>query len=445
MDRQDATGRRRTLSLAPRVGGRQPIADAPVAPSAVAAVQKKQLVLASMAAGALMFAMNMLVPLVPLAALNDQAGALGVGIAVGAAGLLPLVLALPAGPWSERLGPRRVVLPSILFALAGTATMALDQRLFALAAGQALQGLGQYGATLGLQTFVANLPGPRTRNETFAVFGIANSVGSLVAPFLAGLLADRAGMAAGFWTATALVGLSAVIALALDRRLGAGSQSTTRTNMVRAARDVTRDGVVRLSLGSTAGLLFADSVSKSFLPVFLQQMGLSAATIGLLISLRGLASLIVRPTIGAVTRTLDRWWLVLAAMASETVGTLIVPVLPVMPVLVAGALLCGAALGYNQPLGMATVSDRVPRGDRSTVLAIRLGSNRLAGLVGPLLFGVVAAAISVPATFWVAALVSAVSAVYVATFQRKGGEAAVEVPARPSGEGLGAAGGSPGT
>ncbi len=371
-----------------------------------------------------MFSMNMLVPLLPLAAVKDQAGALGVGLAVGAAGLLPLVLALPAGPWAERLGPRLVVLPSILMALLGTALMAFDQHLFALAAGQALKGLGQYGATLGLQTFVANLPGPRTRNETFAVFGIANSVGSLLAPFSAGLLADRAGLPAGFWAATAFVAVGAVFAFAMDRPLGAGSRHAAGGSVVRAARDVTRDGVIRLSLGSTAALLFTDSMSTSFLPVFLQQIGLSVATIGLLISLRGLASLIVRPSIGAVTRAVDRWWLVLAAMAAETVGTAIVPVLPAMPVLVTGALLCGAALGYNQPLGMATVSDRVPRGERSTALAIRLGANRFAGLAGPLLLGAVAATVSVPATFWAAALVSGASALFVASFQRRGGEAA---------------------
>lgn len=377
-------------------------------------------------AGTFQLGLNMLGPLLPLAAMQDQAGALGVGLAVGAAGFMPLIFAIPAGAWAERLGPRRVVVPSVLFMLAGTLLMAFNQHLGALAAGQVLKGFGQYGATLGLQAYVANLPGPRSRNETFAVFGIANSVGGLLGPVLAGVLADAAGLRSGFAAATAVVAMSLLGALALDRRLGAGSDAANGMAVGRTVRQVLRDPVVGLSLGSTAAILFTDSMSTSFLPVFLQQAGLSVATIGLLISLRGLASLTVRPTIGVLARGMDRWRLVLAAMAAEAVGTAVVPILPVMPVLVVASLLCGVATGYNQPLGMAIVADRVPRAQRSTALALRLGGNRLAGLLGPLAFGAVAAGLGLPATFWFAGAMAAVSGLWVAGFQRRGGEAAAE-------------------
>jgi MFS family permease len=386
-------------------------------------LQRQQVLVASAVAGTFMFALNMLSPLLPLAAVRDRAGAVGVGLAVGAAGLLPLVLALPAGTVAERLGPRRVVLPSVLLMVASLGLMAADQHLAALALGQVLKGLGQYGATLGLQTFVANLPGPRSRNETFAVFGIANSLGSLFAPALAGVVADRAGLPAGFVLAAVIASLSAAGALGLNRRLGAGSGARDGAGALRTARRVLRDEVVRLSLGSTMAILFTDSISTSFLPVFLQQAGLSVATIGLLISLRGLASLLVRPTIGVLTRGHDRWWLILGATAAEALGTVVVPVAPVMPVLVGAALCCGAATGYNQPLGMAIVADRLPRAERATALALRLGGNRFAGLAGPLAFGAVASALGLPAAFWAAGLASALAGCAVAAFQRRGGEA----------------------
>ena len=131
--------------------------------------QRSQVLLASVIAGTFQLGLNMLSPLLPLAAVQDHADALGVGLAVGAAGVLPVLFAVPAGMLVGRLGPRRVVLTSVVCMVAGTALIAIDQHLTALVAGQLLKGLGQFGATLGLQGFVANLSGPRNRNQTFAV------------------------------------------------------------------------------------------------------------------------------------------------------------------------------------------------------------------------------------------------------------------------------------
>ena len=221
------------------------------------------------------------------------------------------------------------------------------------------------------------------------------------------------------------MGLSLLATLFVDPRHTSGPGAEIAPNTAHTISQVFHDPIAALSLGSTAAILFTDSVSTSFLPVFLQQVGLSVAAIGLLLSLHGLASMCVRPTITALTRHVNRWRLVLAAMAAEAVGTAIVPVFPVMPVLMLASMLCGAATGYNQPLGMAIISDRVPTAQRSMALALRLGGNRLAGLVGPLLLGVVSNAAGLPTVFWCAGLVAAVSAAWVAGFQRRGGEAAV--------------------
>lgn len=402
---------------------------------------RAQLVLASAIAGVVMLSMNMVAPLVPLAAVHDGAAAVVVGLAVGAAGLLPLLMALPAGRLTERLGARRVVLPSLVVIVAGLAAMAGSQSIPALIGGQVLNGLGQFGATLGLQTFVANLPGIRSRNESFAVFGLAASIGSLGGPVLSGVVADRAGISTSFWLAAGIAVLGIAGALGLDRRLSAGAgPAGGRGGSLGTAGQILRDPVVPLSLGTTMALLFTDRLFVSFYPVLLEGAGLSLATIGLLISMRGLASLASRPTIGALTRRMDRWWLVLGAMVAEAAGMATVPASPALGLQIPAVLLCGLAIGYNQPLGMAIVSDRTPRSQRSSALSIRLGANRLSALTSPILLGAVVGALGLAAGFLAGVVPPLVAAGIVWRFQHRGGEAAAPRLAAAGGEGTGQTG-----
>ncbi|HVB09188.1 MAG TPA: MFS transporter [Bacillota bacterium] len=383
-----------------------------------------QLLLVCAIAAAFMTSNNMVDPLAPLAASALHASPALVGLVIGAGSLAPLALAVPAGAFTDRVGSKRLTVPSLLAIVAGTGLTAGNFGLGGLTLGLVLKGLGQFGGTLGLQAFVAHIPG-RSRNETFAIFAVAAAVGGLCGPALAGALAARSGLSTAFWWATGLAALAAGLGFLIDGRTadGSGVRVRPRATLV-AAGQLLRTPAIGTAVWTTSAILFADVLTGSFYPVLLAQRGVALGTIGLLISLRGLASFAVRPSIAGLTRRMDRWWLVVAAMAAEVVGTATVPLSAAMALQIPAALLCGVATGFNQPLSMAVVADHAPPGQRSSALAMRLAGNRMALLLSPLLLGLVVTGFGLPAAFAVAALFPLGAAVYVLRFQARGGEAA---------------------
>jgi MFS family permease len=383
-----------------------------------------QLGLICVVAAAFMTSNNMVDPLAPLAASALHASPALVGLVVGAGSLVPLLVAIPAGALADRLGAKRVTLPSLAAIVAGTGLAALPLGLPGLAGGLVLKGLGQFGGTLGLQALVAHIPG-RPRNETFAIFAVAAAVGGFAGPALAGAIAAGGGIPAAFACATGLAAAALVAALGVDGRNAAGSGVRVRpAATLAAAGRLLRTPAIGAAVGTTCAILFADVLTSSFYPVLLARRGVALAAIGLLVSLRGLASFAVRPTIAALTRRVDRWWLIAASMVAEAAGTAAVPLSPALALQVPAALLCGLATGFNQPLSMAVVADHAPREQRSSALALRLAGNRVALLASPLVLGLVVGGFGLPACFAVAAAFPLASAGYVLRFQARGGEAA---------------------
>jgi MFS family permease len=383
-----------------------------------------QLLIVCLVAATFMTSTNMVDPLAPLAAAALHASPAVIGVVVGAGSLVPLLVAIPAGAWSDRVGARRITIPSLAAITLGTGLIAANLGLAGLTAGLVLKGLGQFGGTLGLQAIVAHLPG-RSRNDTFAIFAIAAAAGGFAGPALAGTVAAHAGLPAAFWLATALAAAPTAMALALDARAAPGSGRHARPRATwGAAGALLATPAIGTAVWVTTAIIFADVITLSFYPLLLAERGITVATIGLLIALRGLASFAVRPSIGALTRRIDRWWLVAGAMAAEAIGTVVVPLSPAMALQVPAAILCGFATGFNQPISMAVVADHAPREQRSTALALRLAGNRVALLSSPLLLGLVATALGMPACFAVAAAAPAVATVYALRYQARGGEAA---------------------
>ncbi len=391
-----------------------------------------QLLLICLIAAAYQTSNNMVSPLAPLEAASFHAAPAVVGLVVGAGSFVPLLLAIPAGAFTDRVGAKRLLVPGLFAIVAGTGLAAGVRTLPALTAGMVLLGLGQFGATLGVQALVAHMPG-RSRNDTFAIYAVAAAAGGLAGPVLAGTLAARLGIAGALAWAAALAAAAAVVGLLVDARTapGSGQRVRPRASLEGAAR-LMRTPAIGTAIGVTAAILFADDLTASFYPVLLADRGVALATIGVLISLRGVASLTVRPTIARLTRRIDRWWLVAIAMALEAIGTVAVPLSPSLAVQVPAALLCGVALGFNQPLSMAIVADHAPAGQRSSALAMRLAGNRVSLVASPLLLGLVVAGFGLPACFAVAAVAPIAGMITVLRFQARGGEAAASSSAAQS-------------
>ena len=143
----------------------------------------------------------------------------------------------------------------------------------------------------------------------------------------------------------------------------------------------------------------------AYLPVYGETFGIPVAMVGLLLTIRGVSSLVFRLLIGRLINWLGRGVTLALSMVSAGAGLLILPLVPVQAdaVLIVLMLLAGFGLGLGQPMTIAWVAVISPRSERATALGVRITGNRAALLVIPPVLGAIAGATGVPAIFMIIA------------------------------------------
>jgi len=152
--------------------------------------------------------------LVPLLAVDDFGMSRGaLGSILGAAGLVGLVLVVPAGKAADRIGRKKIIVPSGFAATTGLLIVAfadsivgLTLGLFVLAFGTQLTGPAQYA-------FLADITDPDQRGRALGIYRSAGDVGFLASPPLLGLLADRTSISTTILINAAIVAAAAIFFL----------------------------------------------------------------------------------------------------------------------------------------------------------------------------------------------------------------------------------------
>jgi MFS family permease len=138
-----------------------------------------------------------------------------------ASGVVGMVV---AGMWSDRSGPTRPLLASLVFFSLGLLVCGTAPSMAVLVAGRVVQGLGGGALVVGLYVVVGRVYPARLQPSIFAAFAAAWVLPALFGPALAALVADTLGWRWVFLLAIALVGVAAVlISPGLRRVSGGGS------------------------------------------------------------------------------------------------------------------------------------------------------------------------------------------------------------------------------
>src|SRR3954464_3543253 len=165
--------------------------------------------------------------LVPLRAAELGAGIGLIGLLVGTKALVETVTSVPLGAFMDRTGPRR----SLLLGTAGTAVVALGyvatSSIAVLFLMQVILGLARPLGWVGGQSYAAGMRGGADSKYDTGRFSFAANLGQIVAPLLAGVVADLYGARVGFLVIVAWGVVFFVVSLLLPDvgRAPAGSGS----------------------------------------------------------------------------------------------------------------------------------------------------------------------------------------------------------------------------
>ncbi|MDO8483945.1 MAG: MFS transporter [Candidatus Limnocylindrales bacterium] len=398
-----------------------------------------QLVVAGLAATA----MHASRPTMTYRALSLGATPLEIGLIQSAFSIVPALTAVAIGRWIDRVGESRYLMVSLGTLTAGSLVATFAPGLVVLAITQIALGLGQIIYLVASQSQVAN-HGPREGREArFGHYSTVTSLGQLAGPAIAAaiiggavgavalggsaLLATADTLAgpppsspagffpgnreagvflfAGFVTLVAC-GLAFLIPTYPRRPLGAASTVGDGRQpgvFAMAGQVLRRQGMVSAMFVSMT-VISAVDVLVAYMPAYGEDVGLSVALVGVLLSVRAGASLVSRFFMSQLIRWLGRSRLLALSMLMAGGGLIVMPFVTSPAVLVAIMVVVGLGLGLGQPMTIAWVANRSPRSERATALGVRLTGNRAALVVVPTVMGAIAGTAGITAIFIVVAV-----------------------------------------
>ncbi|MGJ9401728.1 MFS transporter [Arthrobacter sp. KK5.5] len=373
--------------------------------------------------------LNLVRPMTSYKLLELGADATVVGAVTAVYAVLPLFLAVWLGKVSDRMPSLRILLAGgALLLSAGAGILAVGSSLWALGIGSAILGVGHLMYTIAGQSAVARHSRESELDAGFGWFTAAFAAGQLIGPLVGGAIVGTAplgdpqrvaGIDVAMWLGVVLSLLALPLMLAKPHLPGAAA---------RRARDARAEGKPREGAPSVAGILRVPGMPShmlaglallamidilvAFLPVVGERAGVAPLWIGVLLAVRGGATILSRVFLPALARKWRRESLVLVSLFGSAVA-LAIPPLVMEHVWIAAACLAvgGFLLGLGQPLTMTLVSQSVPASWRGSALAVRLMGNRLGQVAMPLLAGVAAAPLGPAGAIWFSCAVLAVSGV----------------------------------
>ncbi|HJE61016.1 MAG TPA: MFS transporter [Nocardiopsis listeri] len=365
-------------------------------------------------------ALNLVRPLISYRTIAVGGDAFEVGLVTAAYALLPLVMAVSVGRFTDRSG--RIAwlagLGSLILAVGGL-SLAVSGGLFGLALASTVVGVGHLLCMVAAQALIARYSSPEHLDRDFGWFTAAASLGQLVGPLISGaILDDASGPALLSATSTALVVAGVVASLGVLPLLPlARLRPLRRTAEQKGAppvstRDLLRRRRMPSALLTSLALLTAVDLLTAYLPLIAETRGISPMLVGVLLSLRAGSSLLSRLILPWMLHRWSRKTLIIAS-TSVAAAALTLVALPTSGFVTLAVVLVvgGFLLGVGQPLTMAEVTTLAPEGARGAALALRIWGNRMGQVAIPAAASGVAGLVGAPGALLFSALVLATAAV----------------------------------
>lgn len=343
---------------------------------------------------------------VSLFALHFGASAAVVGVLGALFALLPMFFAVSAGRTIDRVGVRVPMLAGAALAAGGCALAWAWPTLDALYLVSLLVGSGAMLSHVAANSAAGAIGQPSDRARSFTLLALGFSTAMLLGPIFAGLAIDALGHALAFLVLGTFP-LVSLLALASSRvrlpRLPLAAPRADRHVIdllrVRALRNVLAVGVL---------LSMAWEIFVFVVPIYGTGLGLSASTIGAILSAFAAATFAVRVVLPTLVRRAREWGLVTAALAISGAVFAAFPLVEQVPLLIALAFVLGLGLGMTQPMLMALIYSAAPEGRTGEAVGLRTGLISFSQTAVPLFFGALGAALGMLPVFWSIALVLAV-------------------------------------
>lgn len=243
-------------------------------------------------------AYSVAVPVLPDYAARFDAGPAVIGSLFASFGVTLLVLSVPMGAISDRIGRKGPMMFGLGLLAASTLAFAYAQSLPMLFVARLLQGAADGMTWIVGFAMIADLYGPEERGRAMGLAMAGSTSGIIIGPVLGGWLYEIGGIRLPFLVVAALA-VADLIAFALVAPKTRGTGASTPMRQVLRHRGVAVCALVVIAGGGTIAML------EPVIPLVLEsRLGLGPAAIGTLFGIAAVASTTLHPVYGRLS---DRW------------------------------------------------------------------------------------------------------------------------------------------
>ncbi len=344
------------------------------------------------------------------------------GISEQAVGMLITVFTLPGvllapvvGVLADRLGRKRVLVPSLfLYGIAGGACAFVADFKTVLAL-RFFQGVG--AASLGILnvTLIGDLFSGRQRATAMGYNASVLSVGTGAFPVIGGSIA-LLGWNYPFLLALLAIPVGLFVLLALDNPEPTNSQ-TMREYFGQLWQTVNDRRSLALFAAAISTFIILYGSFLTYFPILLgTEFGASSATIGLLMSCMSIVTAIVSSQIGRLSDRFAQRKLLVAAYIVYAAAVIAMPHMPTLWLFVLPIALYGIGHGLNLPSLMTLLTGLAPPEQRAAFMSVWGMTLRVGQTLGPLVMGLVFTVSGdiLGATFYAGAICALVTAALIA-------------------------------
>lgn len=358
-------------------------------------------------------ALNLVRPVTTYKLISFGSGSFTVGAVTAAYAILPLFTAMMLGRVSSRIRRIRFLMVAGVGLIAvGGLGINLAPNALAVALASAVLGLGHLMFTIGGQSSIARYFPDSDLDKGFGWFTAAYAAGQFAGPLIAGMVLGS-GTDAVSAERIADIGLSLWIGMGaallavpflLPNWQPRVSKSVSAASPERSSASI--GSVLRIKgmashIFASMTLLSMLDILTAFLPLVAEKHSVTPAAVGVLLAIRGCASVVSRLFIPKLSAHFERRQLLVTSLYVSGVSIALAPVfIDVLWASGLALLIGGFFLGLGQPMTMTMISTSVPPVDRGAALAVRLMGNRLGQVALPVISSTVAAGLGPAGAVW---------------------------------------------
>jgi len=324
---------------------------------------------------------------IPLHALHLGVDAFTVGVIVALGALFPMLIALYVGKLVDRIGARVPMIGGTAGVVVALLIPYFFSGVIALCAMAILVGTAFQFFFVPTQGITGALGGPEDRARNYSLLSIGFSIASFLGPLIAGFSIDYLGYQAAYLALSAGPLCAVLLLWYKGDLLPKAAVLTGEAKKQGSSFGLLRNTKLRDAIVASALISIGWDLYQFYFPIYGHSIGLSASTIGTIISTFALAVFAIRTALPRLARRWNEFELLLYAIGFSGAALLLFPLFRDPYLLAAASFVLGLGCGVGQPMSMSLIYSLSPSGRASEGAALRVMFNHATHLIVPIAFG----------------------------------------------------------